>query len=73
VRADSINNLQNIRSAYVNIHDFVRVQQFGGDVREIKFPTYKALRNVIRNDPSKRFPLKEAKGIELLEVMLIKL
>ena len=64
---------QNIKGARVNIHDFVRVQQNGGDINSYKFPSYSALRRDILNNPGRRFPLKKAKTSEFLNVMLINL
>lgn len=64
--------MQNIKNANVNIHDFVRTQQAGGDVSIIKYPTSKALRLDMHNYPERRFPLGEAKGDELIEAMLIR-
>lgn len=66
-------SLQNIKGAHVNIHDFVRVQQHGGDINDYKFRSYSALRRDILNNPRKRFPLKRAKTSEFLSVMLINL
>lgn len=62
---------QNIKSAHVNIHDFVRVQQSGGDMRPFKFRSYKALRQDIFDNPSRRFPLWKAKQSEFIGVMLV--
>lgn len=72
-RANSSYRAQNIKRAYVNIHDFVRVQKTGGDVSKIKYTSYKALRNNISSDWRRRFPLERAKGDEVLKAMLIKL
>jgi hypothetical protein len=64
---------QNIKGARVNIHDFVRVQQNGGDINAYKFRSYAALRSDILNNPGRRFPLRKAKISEFLSVMLINL
>jgi hypothetical protein len=64
---------QNINGARVNIHDFVRVQQNGGDINAYKFRSYAALRSDILNNPGRRFPLRKAKISEFLSVMLINL
>lgn len=66
-------SLQNIKGAHVNIHDFVRVQQHGGDIDDYKFRSYGALRRDILNSPGKRFPLRKAKTSEFLSVMLTNL
>jgi hypothetical protein len=64
---------QNIKGSRVNIHDFVRVQQNGGDINAYKFRSYAALRSDILNNPGRRFPLRKAKISEFLSVMLINL
>ncbi|KAM0705865.1 hypothetical protein Q7P35_007225 [Cladosporium inversicolor] len=64
---------QNIKGARVNIHDFVRVQQNGGDINAYKFRSYSALRGEILNNPGRRFPLRKAKTSEFLSVMLVNL
>ena len=62
---------QNIKGAHVNLHDFVRVQQNGGDINSYKFPSYSALRRDILNNHGRRFPLSKAKASEFLSAMLI--
>jgi hypothetical protein len=64
---------QNIKSVKVNIYDFVRVKQMGGDVSSIKYRGYRALRQDMVDNPKRRFPLHRAKADELLEVMLVTL
>jgi hypothetical protein len=63
---------QSVKQANVNIHDFVRVQQTGGDVSVIKFSSKAKLRQDMRDSPDRRFPLRRAKANELLNAMLIK-
>lgn len=63
--------IQNIKTAHVNIRDFVRVKQAGGDVSTIKYPTFAALRRDMHINPSRRFPIYKAKSDEFLAVMLI--
>jgi hypothetical protein len=61
-----------VKKANVNIFDFVRVQQAGGDLSSIKFSSKKKLRQNTKK-PGRRFPLEEAKKDELLAAMLIQL
>jgi hypothetical protein len=63
--------IKNIRSAHVNIHDFVRVQKTGGDVSTVKMASYGVPQQDLRNTRARRFPLHRAKGDELLKAMLI--
>lgn len=63
--------IQNIKSANVNIRDFVRVQQAGGDVSTIKYKTFRALRSDMQVNPERRFPIRRAKADELIAAMLI--
>lgn len=63
--------IQNIKTAHVNIRDFVRVQQAGGDVSTIKYSTFAALRHDMQINPSRRFPIRKAKSDDLLAAMLI--
>lgn len=63
--------LQNIKSANVNIRDFVRVQRAGGDVSTIKYRTFTALRRDMQVHPERRFPIHRAKADELMAAMLI--
>lgn len=64
--------MQNIKNANVNIHDFVRTQEAGGDVSIIKYPTNKVLRSDMRKNRERRFPLDEAEKDELIEAMLVR-
>jgi hypothetical protein len=73
IRPSLPTDLQNIKRAYVNIHDFVRIQKAGGDVSKIKFRSYSALQGNICSDRHRRFPLHRAKADELLAAMLITL
>ena len=61
-----------MKEANVNIFDFVRVQQAGGDLSCIKFASKKKLRQNTKK-PGRKFPLGEAKKDELLAAMLIQL
>lgn len=63
--------IQNIKTAHVNIRDFVRVKQAGGDVSTIKYPSFAALRRDMQINPGRRFPIHKAKSDEFLAVMLI--
>jgi len=62
---------QNVKLAHVNIHDFVRVQQDGGNLSAVKFPSKAKLRLDIKSSRDRTFPLKRAKANEFLKAMLI--
>jgi len=57
IASELTNDFQNIKRAYVNIHDFVRVQKAGGDVSKIKFCSYRVLKSDICGNWGRRFPL----------------
>ena len=64
-------SLQNVKLSSINIHDFVCVQEAGGDVSAVKFPTNEALRDDIKKSRDRRFPLHMAKDNVFLTAMLI--
>lgn len=64
---------QNVNKANVNIHDFVRVQQAGGNLNGIRYPSKASLRRNMQENRGRRFPLKKAKENEFLKAMLIEL